>query len=696
MSISLSGTLTDPYGDPRGDATITFRAIVTSNSVLEHANAAAITDSSGSYAITVEFGRYNIEVKESGSPSPRIIAKNVLINGDTTAADLNQLVVDANGYDDLTPQIVVQFQALRDETEGYRDEAQASAQSASENATATAADRQAVADNSTHVDQQRQAVDTTADEVEADRLAAQTARTGAEDAQGASETARNESRAWATGDGVIDNISGTDRFSARVEADRAASERQSAESAATASSDSATLAGQRATTAGEHEAAAGDSATESSNWATYPIDTPVPEGDGSQYSSRHWAEIARQRAVNAMVAQGAWDASTGALPAEPVGASYWLVTGAPNGVTVEGVEYRNKDMLLWTPGTTSSDPGQWSKIDNTDSVVSVAGKSGAVELVPGDVGADPAGTAAQTMNDHVADADPHTQYVQKVTGKVLSTNDYTDAEKSKLSGIESGATQNATNAQLRDRSTHTGTQPLSTLSDAGSAAARDVGTSPGNVMEVGAFGIGAGIKDFDGDLDTLTETGFVNATANASNTPLSFTGAKVLHIERASANEAVQKATLNDSAQDRMFFRQRYSGVWGSWQEVLNTGTPDPSFAAMPTVNGDPIVESGSNSDGEWTRWADGSQISTAEDKQSVTFSSQGGLYKTGNLSVTYPMPFIDADYTRVPYNSDPNSWMSTGGSRTEMGTESLYIYSSIDLSGNSFTFGVLVCGRYK
>lgn len=35
-------------------------------------------------------------------------------------------------------------------------------------------------------------------------------------------------------------------------------------------------------------------------------------------------------------------------------------------------------------------------------------------------------------------------------------------------------------------------------------------------------------------------------------------------------------------------------------------GTPD--FDNMPTVGGDPIVEDGSNSDGEWTRFADGTQ----------------------------------------------------------------------------------------
>lgn len=37
-------------------------------------------------------------------------------------------------------------------------------------------------------------------------------------------------------------------------------------------------------------------------------------------------------------------------------------------------------------------------------------------------------------------------------------------DKQKLSGIQNNATQNATDAQLRDRSTHTGTQPASTVS----------------------------------------------------------------------------------------------------------------------------------------------------------------------------------------------------------------------------------------
>lgn len=54
----------------------------------------------------------------------------------------------------------------------------------------------------------------------------------------------------------------------------------------------------------------------------------------------------------------------------------------------------------------------------------------------------------------------------------LSENQITSSERSKLSGIQSGATVNSTDAQLRDRSTHTGTQPISSITGLGSAATR--------------------------------------------------------------------------------------------------------------------------------------------------------------------------------------------------------------------------------
>lgn len=142
--------------------------------------------------------------------------------------------------------------------------------------------------------------------------------------------------------------------------------------------------------------------------------------------------------------------------------------------------------------------------------------SGIVEDVPGellwvDFMLGGASMAAQDMSaiaaaiaSHVASADPHTQYakeadlggaalldvgattgtvaagddarllavggkVDKITGKGLSTEDYSTTEKSKLAGIAAGATANATDAQLRDRTTHTGAQDISTVTGLQSA-----------------------------------------------------------------------------------------------------------------------------------------------------------------------------------------------------------------------------------
>jgi len=55
--------------------------------------------------------------------------------------------------------------------------------------------------------------------------------------------------------------------------------------------------------------------------------------------------------------------------------------------------------------------------------------------------------------------------VDKIIGKGLSTEDYTTVEKSKLAGIEVGATANDTDVNLKNRVNHTGTQLASTISD---------------------------------------------------------------------------------------------------------------------------------------------------------------------------------------------------------------------------------------
>ncbi|WP_314324505.1 hypothetical protein [Comamonas aquatica] len=76
--------------------------------------------------------------------------------------------------------------------------------------------------------------------------------------------------------------------------------------------------------------------------------------------------------------------------------------------------------------------------------------------------------------------------VDKVAGKALSSNDFTDTERVKLANIAEQATKNATDADLRDRTSHTGAQAISTVTGLqtaldGKLNSTNVGSSPSEV-----------------------------------------------------------------------------------------------------------------------------------------------------------------------------------------------------------------------
>ena len=76
--------------------------------------------------------------------------------------------------------------------------------------------------------------------------------------------------------------------------------------------------------------------------------------------------------------------------------------------------------------------------------------------------------------------------------------------------------------------------------------------------------------------------------------------------------------------------------TWTDWEQIYHTGmTPD--FPNMPQVGGDPIVESGSNADGEFTRWADGTQICYKTD---ATFTAISGGGRMDAPDWDYPSAF--------------------------------------------------------
>ena len=72
-------------------------------------------------------------------------------------------------------------------------------------------------------------------------------------------------------------------------------------------------------------------------------------------------------------------------------------------------------------------------------------------------------------------------------------------------------------------------------------------------------------------------------------------------------------------------FTRAMRKIQGKFSSILAGGS-DANFTSMPQVGGDPIVESGSNADGEWTRWADGTQICYKTDATFTVISGGGRM----------------------------------------------------------------------
>lgn len=92
--------------------------------------------------------------------------------------------------------------------------------------------------------------------------------------------------------------------------------------------------------------------------------------------------------------------------------------------------------------------------------------------------------------------------VDKVPGKGLSANDFSNSDVAKLAGVAAQATKNATDAQLRDRGTHTGTQTIATV--AGLQDALDASVSRTNAQIDGNLNINGTGRRIIGDFSNAT------------------------------------------------------------------------------------------------------------------------------------------------------------------------------------------------
>ncbi len=117
------------------------------------------------------------------------------------------------------------------------------------------------------------------------------------------------------------------------------------------------------------------------------------------------------------------------------------------------------------------------------------------------------------------------------------------------------------------------------------------------------------------------------------------------------------------------------------------TGVTTPALAstAMPTSGGEPVVGSGSNSDGWWIRFADGAQICHGLSAANASYAPHGNVFSSSVPGVTYPAPFSTPPHvsegTRKTTGSD-SVWAGDQSGQTATGYTPRVVFAASEARG--------------
>ena len=186
------------------------------------------------------------------------------------------------------------------------------------------------------------------------------------------------------------------------------------------------------------------------------------------------------------------------------------------------------------------------------------------------------------------------------------------------------------------------------LNGLGTAATSDVTTSAtdttaGRLLKVGDFGLGSGIRLSSGSADDYTQSGLYFLVDQITNKPV--TGGGNLFVSRDQpASEIVSQIFVHRGGDRSIWYRNKdISGVWGAWRQIYHSANILGTVSQSDGVPTGAIIQRGSNANGEFVKYADGTMwcfVSTIE----ATFASTTAL----EASWTFPASFVSAS-TVIP-----------------------------------------------
>lgn len=183
------------------------------------------------------------------------------------------------------------------------------------------------------------------------------------------------------------------------------------------------------------------------------------------------------------------------------------------------------------------------------------------------------------------------------------------------------------------------------------------------LMKVGAFGLGQNgtvpeIPDVD---STATPVGCYyyssGTTTNAASRPSGASGTGIITVRRAFSGAILQTLTENTStAEGGNTWTRTYNNTratWSSWRLMYDQQTILGTVGQTGGVPTGAVIERGNNSNGEYVRFADGTQICTHVLAGVAVNIAAGGIYESNPVTWTYPAAFTGTSVTTVSAGVD-------------------------------------------
>ena len=184
-------------------------------------------------------------------------------------------------------------------------------------------------------------------------------------------------------------------------------------------------------------------------------------------------------------------------------------------------------------------------------------------------------------------------------------------------------------------------------------------TTAGRLLKVGDFGLGStDLPDYAGNLNTLNATGFYVVVAAATNKPV---GETVGMVIVSSKFGSYSQQTYYALGATTIYQRASSAGAWTPWRKIYNQESILGTVSQVSGVPTGAVIESGSNANGRYIRWADGTQICVKSGTNTTVAMTTpaGALFSSADFAGAwaYPIAFLSGSVPAVSVGYVQSGW---------------------------------------